>query len=57
MTVRFDEWQTKSFPEKVGDFDCFLADAMGAAGTLLHLRHEFRFAYYSRTIMRNDGGA
>jgi hypothetical protein len=35
MTARLDERQAKSFPEKVGDFHCLLAEAMGVAGTFL----------------------
>jgi hypothetical protein len=34
MIARFDERQAKRFPETVGDFRCFLFEAIAAARTL-----------------------
>jgi hypothetical protein len=36
MIAQVDEWQAKSFPEKVGDFHCFLIEAIGVARTFPH---------------------
>jgi len=49
MTIDFDDRQAKSFPENVGDFYCFLAETMGAAGTLLSY-HDFSVVSDSMTI-------
>ena len=55
MTDRFDKWQAKSFPEKVGDFHCFLADATGVARALLRLYHKITSVCGSMTKTKIDG--
>ena len=54
VTVRFDERQAKSLPEKIGDFHCFLTEATATARTLPHL-YKLRFACDRMTRVMIDG--
>lgn len=56
MTVRFDERQAKSFPEKVRDLDCFLSEAIATAGTFPHLSHKFGSAIDTMRDSMRIGG-
>ena len=54
--ARFDEWQTKRFPEKVGNFHCFLSETIATARTLLHLSNKLSSARYTMTKTRRIDG-